>query len=152
MASRQLRRSAAGKARVAVAGLVLLLVWPPVHHALVERYRIDPWKYFGFAMYCRPTLPIRLEARALGTDARAKVDPRELPPEAQREWVAFLRERATFGQLRTPRTLADRIFRLRPGTNEVVLVVTHARLEPGSGRIVADPTEYRYARPVEPAP
>ena len=147
MAARQLRLPIAWKARAAVAGLGLLLAWPPAHHALVERYRLDPWKFFGFAMYCRPTLPVRVEARVLGARGWSDVEPRQMPRGAQMQWVSFVRARATMGDLRTPERLGGLIFRLRPRAREVVFVVTHARLEARSGRIVADAAEYRYERP-----
>ena len=42
-----------------LAGLLLLLaLWPLAHRALVVRYRVDPWRLFGWAMYCTPKLPL----------------------------------------------------------------------------------------------
>ena len=66
--------------------------------------------------------------------------------------MTLLRARAALGDLRTPEALGRRILRLRPETSEVVFVITHARLEPGSGRIVADPVEYRVHRQEQAVP
>jgi hypothetical protein len=46
--------SLAARARTAVVLLALLAVWPYAHRVLVERHHLDPWRYFGFAMYCYP--------------------------------------------------------------------------------------------------
>ena len=43
------------------------LVWPLVHHQLVQRYRIDPWRLGGWAMYA--TLQPRIGFRLAGVGA-----------------------------------------------------------------------------------
>jgi hypothetical protein len=42
------------RSRIALAGLALVAVWPFAHRALVAQLHLDPWRYFGFAMYCYP--------------------------------------------------------------------------------------------------
>ena len=55
MAARlELQLSPAGKARL-VGGIVLLIaLWPIAHRQLVTRLDVNPWKLYGFAMYCTP--------------------------------------------------------------------------------------------------
>lgn len=38
--------------RIVIFGLVIaLMIWPLVHHLLVERYQLDKWSFLGFSMY-----------------------------------------------------------------------------------------------------
>ena len=42
------------KARVVGTLLLLVAVWPLAHRQLVVRFDVNPWKLYGFAMYCTP--------------------------------------------------------------------------------------------------
>ena len=44
----------ANKRCVALAGLVILALWPLVHRTLVVEYAVNAWKLYGWAMYCVP--------------------------------------------------------------------------------------------------
>ena len=46
--------SARRKARIVGTLLVAIALWPLVHRQLVTRLDVDPWKLYGFAMYCTP--------------------------------------------------------------------------------------------------
>ena len=34
--------------------VVVLLVWPPIHHVLTRVHGMNPWYFFGWAMYAAP--------------------------------------------------------------------------------------------------
>ena len=59
--------------RASSAALAALMLWPAVHFALVERYDIVPWKFFGFAMYAvsEPGMTIREPMAATPGERRA---------------------------------------------------------------------------------
>ena len=42
------------KRRLVVFGLAAFTIWPLVHRGLVARYDTNPWRLFGWAMYCVP--------------------------------------------------------------------------------------------------
>ncbi len=48
------------KARVALALLLLFAAWPLAHRTLVVRHGINPWKLYGWAMYCMPSFESEL--------------------------------------------------------------------------------------------
>ena len=41
------------KKRVVFVAIVILALWPIVHHRIVTTYDMDPWLYFGLSMYTR---------------------------------------------------------------------------------------------------
>ena len=142
-----LQLSPSAKARVAVIGLVALLVWPPVHYGLVRSWALDPWKFFGFAMYCRPSIPPSLDAWVLAGGRRAEYPPREWPGEAKLALRSFLRDRQILGTRRAPNAVAHWIFRARPEVEQVLLVVRHPRIDLATGLITEDEFSYGYVRP-----
>jgi len=42
------------KRRLVGLFLVAFALWPLLHFAATTRYGVDPWKLFGWAMYCVP--------------------------------------------------------------------------------------------------
>ncbi len=42
------------KKRVVFVAIVILALWPIVHHGVVATYDINPWLYFGLSMYTKP--------------------------------------------------------------------------------------------------
>jgi len=137
----------AGKARVAVAGLAALLLWPPVHWHLVETRAIDPWKFFGFAMYCRPSIPPRIDVRVLAGGRTVSWSPAEWPSSARPGLARFLRDRQILGDWRKPNDLAEAIFRMRPDAEQVLLIVRHPRIDRSTGLVTDDEFRYGYVRP-----
>ena len=41
------------KKRVVIVAIVILALWPIVHHGIVATYEINPWLFFGLSMYTR---------------------------------------------------------------------------------------------------
>jgi hypothetical protein len=142
-----LQLTPAAKARIALVGLVALLVWPPVHWRLVEKKALDPWKFFGFAMYCRPSIPPTLDAWLLVDGRRADYPPRKWPATGSAALRAFLRDRQSLGTWRPPNGVAQVIFGMRPDADQILLVVRHPRIDRATGRITEDEFRYGYVRP-----
>lgn len=47
--------SLAIKRRVALAILAFSTIWPAAHYFVVERFNLNPWNWFGWAMYTQPS-------------------------------------------------------------------------------------------------
>ena len=135
------------KAYAAVVGLAALLAWPPLHFGLVERYELNPWKFFGFAMYCLPTLPVQLDIEMVEQGRVVRLPVRELPAPLRALCRRFQIDRSVLGTFREARPIALWILRSRPKVEAVRIDVRHARLDPATGRIVEThyPKEYRRA-------
>ncbi len=141
-----LQLSVAAKARIALAGLAALLIWPTVHWRLVESHALDPWKFFGFAMYCRPSLPPSLDAWILVDGRRIEYPPRDWPAGGTLFLQSFLHDRQILGTWRPPNAVAEAIFRMRPDAEQILLVVRHPRIERGTGLIEEREFRYGYVR------
>ena len=64
---------ARGKRRFAGVALLAFAVWPLVQYSLTQRYRLDPWKFMGWAMYTVPKFQPRIDAFLLRDDRREPV-------------------------------------------------------------------------------
>jgi hypothetical protein len=74
-----LQLSAQAKARLCGALLALVALWPLLHRPLVVIADVDPWKLFGFAIYCTPhhvSVDLIDRSRAPAREIRGD----ELPP------------------------------------------------------------------------
>lgn len=135
-------RTLRAKQRIVVTILCVLALWPVGQRLLVARYDLNPWKFFGWAMYCRPPATIDLEIRAPGTESAAVT----VPADWGRRTARFLYWRKHAGALVRPRRLGRILLELNPGLHEVEIVVTHTRLDSTSARIVSRSFDYRYGQ------
>jgi len=106
------------KARAAVSVLVFLALWPLAHKALVSEYGTNPWKLFGWAMYCVPNFKSELQflATPKGKDDRA---PRLIPFPKHFEGAepilrAYKVEELGLGRLASTDGLAGLLFEAHP--------------------------------------
>lgn len=148
-----LQLSLTGKARIAVFGLAALLAWPPLHFRLVERYELNPWKFFGFAMYCCPTLPVQLDVEIVERGSVVRLPMGALPMPLRAAWRRFALDRSVLGTFRDARPLALRILRARPMAEAVRIDIRHAHIDRATGRIVERhyTSEYRRAEAIQDA-
>jgi hypothetical protein len=57
--------------------LVAVCIWPMAHYGLVRALDLNPWKWFGWAMYTVP--PMRVRARAISVEDGRQLDLTDLP-------------------------------------------------------------------------
>ena len=117
-------------------GLMALLAWPPLHYGLVERYDLNPWKFFGFAMYCAPTLPVQLDIEMVQRGRVIKVQVADLPLPLRAACRRFALDRSVLGTFREVRPLAFRLLRALPTAEAVRIDVRHAHIDRATGSIV----------------
>ena len=134
--------SLVARARIAVALLVLLAGWPYLHRALVERHQLDPWRFFGFAMYCYPKNDVRLGFFTPVGEELQVVPLSALPPGLESELRRFRKRRITIGSHR-PDEVARRL-RASLGLDELVVQVRQLHYDTGSASFRERVTDYRY--------
>jgi hypothetical protein len=149
--------------RRALAGvLALLLVWPFAHYLMVVYGHVDPWRLFGWAMYCQPR-----PAPRVYVVARSKDDPSELPTTGRIERQPHVVEvgelqrllgrplltsaeyasRQLWGRLAgSPDALAHRIFEARPNFDRLRIGVLVPYLDPRTGAQGFRRTDYSFRR------
>jgi hypothetical protein len=136
----------AGKQRLVVAALGLLAVWPLAHRALVARYDIDPWRFFGWAMYCAPKLPATVSLVAIEGGERVPVAVRSLSPDDRRAIHSLRRHRALWGTLASPARAGRVLLAARPRAAAVEVVVEKWFLDPASASIATRTETHRFER------
>ena len=134
------------KQRLVVAALAVLAVWPLAHRALVVRYDLDPWRFFGWAMYCTPKLPTDIYLFAVENGVRVPVDPQSLTPAQRRSVYALLRRRSVWGSLASPEHVGSTILAAKPEADAVEVVVSKWYLDPATAQIATRDERYRFQR------
>ncbi|MBL93335.1 MAG: hypothetical protein CMH56_16165 [Myxococcales bacterium] len=118
------------KKRIYLALAVLLLVWPWVQHSMVQQVHINPWRFFGWAMYAMPSPGIRIAA---ADDKGQRIDLTQQPLRGFSD--TFSAKRMHYGDLLEPYDLADAILAEYPKMQSVSLDVSTIMLEPATGNI-----------------
>lgn len=138
------------RCRLAVGILAFVLVWPPVHHVLARTLDLDPWSFFGWAMYSVPNL--KTAVRAAGLESLPAVAPVAQPdwgsidPRA-RVWLhEYAQRRERWGKLLPPDAVAERIFALQPELPALLVRVRRWEIDRETGRISPDDVDYVYDR------
>ena len=141
--------STAAKRRIVlIALLVVFALWPLVQHALVQSYGLNPWKFFGFAMYTQPRIIPIVDVYVLDKGGRHRP---LLRPDELRAVEAFQLRREVWGELAAPDELA-RVLRGRVGgAADIEIVVTSPKLDATSARITSDRTSYFFEAGGDPA-
>jgi len=136
--------------RTAVAwGLVLFTLWPLVHFGLVRALDLNPWKWFGLAMYTVPR--DRYDAHAFSLPGRERIGLAGLEPaRAQRlleSYAAFVRRRDQLRGAARPDAFARALFDARPELETIEITVQRIGLERESAMVVeearSEPYVYR---------
>jgi hypothetical protein len=141
--------------RVATGLLFFVLLWPPVQHVAARTIELDPWAFFGFAMYAVPNMRVtvraaRIESPAAGrSDAELAPDWNALSPASYKALRAFAERRARWGKLLAPDVLARELFDLQPDLPGLVIRVRRWAIDHESARLEPRDNDYRYAPPGE---
>lgn len=144
------------KKRLIQIFLVLFAVWPILQFGAVVRYGVDPWKLFGWAMYCVPgsmkTLRLAVESDQ-GT--LLVVEPETYSTREHRAATRFIEYHRALGQLARPDSLIRVFFEERPKAESIILGVATLELDRHSARLVSSLDYTRFDRqghsePVDP--
>ena len=134
--------------RLATALLVLVLAWSPVQHRLARVYDLDPWSFFGWAMYSVPNLRVTVRAGSLDDpSSRAEPDWNAISLGSYSALREFAERRGRLGRLLPPDDLAAELFRAQPDLGGLVVRVIRWRIAHDTARIVPANVDYVYAPP-----
>lgn len=135
--------SLAAKTRVACAMLSMLAAWPLCHRALVERYDLDPWRYFGFAMYCYPKTDVAVGFYEIRAGKRRNIPASALPPAVDRELRRFRMQRRARGSAH-PDRIDARMREAFPQLGELLIVVVTKGYDRDTARFAERFDDYLY--------
>lgn len=133
------------KARVFGTIAVLLMVWPFIHRYLVDAYDINPWEFWGIAMYCTPH-HCRVELFDHSSGDPIRIDQPSMRSEVRREVRSFQYSRSDLGQFLSPRELSRTILAEYPDITDLEIAVTVTRLDGRSAMMKNSTMTYRYGR------
>jgi len=136
----------AAKQRLVVGGLAVLAVWPMAHRVLVAEARLSPWRFFGWAMYCTPKLPVEIELTAVHDGARRALLPEELPPAVRQAVDRLADRRGVWGTFASADRLGTRLLASQPDAEAIEVGITHWYLDAATARIGTQRYAYTYRR------
>lgn len=123
--------SLAAKRRILATVVTVLALWPLAHRYVVARYRVSPWRLFGWAMYCIPVFQPELEYYAVGADGSTGA-PLAFPshdPDHDLYRGSFVHARFQLGELVSTDSLARVMFEVHPQVDRLAVVVRQTYYE-----------------------
>ena len=114
--------------------LALIMVWPFVHRGLVVSAGVNPWKLFGFGMYCTPyTVKVQLGS---ASGNRIRPIPVENVPPRHREALRFFEQRrASLGTLYSHEELARYLAKDLPPAERFFILIEVTTLDPATASL-----------------
>lgn len=134
--------------RLASVLILFVVVWPLVHFALCKTFDINPWKFYGFAMYTVPMRQIELSYVGFTNGEPERINPyrnENVKDEANR----FYRNVWILGKLYPPHLLADQLLDEFPQYEEILVVEGVYRINRETKLMDLYQRQYRYSRPDE---
>lgn len=134
------------RARKILVGVLLAayFVWPLVHHQLVLRYRIDPWKLAGWAMYTTSAARIRISLSGVDESGRpVRVRPRSTA-RLQTILSDYVYRRRTLGLFAPPDSVVREVADMHPDYAEWTVTVDEIGLNAENYFAVIHRSTYRY--------
>ena len=126
--------------------LTAFALWPLLHHLVVKRYFVSPWRLFGWAMYCVPVYQPRVRFFTARDGQRLEIAYPRASPDDVRAYDRFLAHRAQLGMLVEPDDLGRIFFRHYPELDQVTVHVTQPVYHYDSDRIREAFFEYSFER------
>ncbi len=131
--------------RTMMAGFVLLvLFWPLVHLRLVEQAGVDPWEFFGWAMYSKPAARVQVRVEV---EREGQTKPLRAMGEMRLRVQAFARARTALGSFASPAELLEAVFESDETIDAVVIVLRDVQLDLDSAYLVGEEEPQRFERP-----
>jgi len=131
--------------RTMMAGCVLLvLFWPLVHLGLVAQAGVDPWEFFGWAMYSKPAARVQVRVEV---EREGQTKPLRAMGEMRLRVQAFARARTALGSFASPAELLAAVFESDETIDAVVIVLRDVQLDLDSAYLVGEEEPQRFERP-----
>ena len=137
--------TAHAKARLVGSLLLAIALWPIAHRQLVVHQDVNPWKLFGFAMYCTPhDVVVDLVDRSGAAPQR--LDPAAFPAPLRESYQRFAARRAVLGRFVAPDALARDAFAALPELRGLTIAVSVFSLEFGQASVSRHTRLYPFER------
>jgi hypothetical protein len=133
------------KKKLLVLLLAIVTLWPLVHRRLVAEYGLNPWKFFGFAMYCVPSLTpqVRLHVDYGERVEKLDVGARHFA-KLRFELASFVQDRSMWGRLARPDEVGEAVLEVLTSIEGVEVEVIDAFFDLETAKIAVERTRYAY--------
>lgn len=137
---------------VAVALLLIAFtLWPIAHYVVAKHYFVNPWRLFGWAMYCVPIYQPQVRFFTIRDGQQLEIAYPRVSRDHARAHDRFLAHRAHLGKLVEPDELGQAFFRQYPDLDQVTVHVIQPVYHYDTDRIREAFFEYTYER-IRPEP
>ncbi len=136
------------KQKTAAVALLLIAftLWPIVHHAIAKRHFVNPWRLFGWAMYCVPIYRPQVRFFTTEGDQRLEIAYPRVSRDNVLAYERFLGLRPQLGTLIEPEGLGQAFFRQYPDLDRVIVHITQPVYHYDSDQIRQAYFEYTFER------
>ncbi len=131
------------KKKIYVMLACALVLWPLVQHGLVRTYGVNPWRFFGWAMYAVPSPTLRIHHEFTNIEMGEEIKKKRSYKNAIKE---FSQRRAHWGELEKPQHLADTLFTLVPEGRELRITVSSVYLDTPTAMLKERAQTYTFSR------
>ncbi len=134
--------------KTSVIGLLLaaFAIWPLLHHVVAKRYFVNPWRLFGWAMYCVPVYQPQVRFFTTRDGQLLEIAYPRVSSDNALAYDRFLRQRPQLGTLAEPGALGRVFFRQYPQLDQVTVQVTQPVYHYDTDRIREAYFEYGFER------
>ena len=122
--------------------LEAVALWPLVHFGLTRSLDTNPWKLFGFAMYCTP-YDVQLEIWDKSSGLPRVVQSNERTAKLAYDYETG---RGAFGSSYAPSKLASAFFEDNRTMTELAIDVGIQKLDPQTHKLTINRTTYHFSR------
>lgn len=137
------------KRRLVIGALAVVTMWPLAHRALVAWFALNPWKFYGWAMFCIPNPRTFAALYEFDGDRPIPLRPGRLRAEDERAVREYAAQWQMLGRL-TPRSsiaaIAHRLLDEDPHLQRVGVIVTQLTLDATTARIAPRQEAHVYER------
>ena len=114
------------KRRIIIVFLVAFTLWPLAHRAMVAAFNINPWKFYGWAMFCVPNPKTTVGVFAIKGGESVRLSPTKADRVDQ---SAYNFRRGILGSLTSPNDFARALLRRHPEVDGVGVVVVQYHVD-----------------------
>jgi len=135
----------AKKQRLLVLALACFALWPAVHHVATVSFDMNPWKLFGWSMYCVPRRWVDVAIVMRDTSGEHPLEYHQGQADLAAVVDDYANRRWVYGWPYTPDRVAKRLFAKYPDASQFTIHVHQLSFDRATSRYRRETFEYVYS-------
>jgi len=132
------------KRRIIIVFLVAFTLWPLAHRVMVATFNVNPWKFYGWAMFCVPNPKTKVGVFAFKGQDKLPLSPTESD---RADKAAYNFRRGILGSLTSPDDFASALLQRHPEVDGVGVVVVQYHVDWWTARLIHEREVTVHRRP-----